>query len=472
MLKSFFPRPFAVLIALVLAFQGCAPGPEQSLKGPEKAGMDAGHRFVVLDPGHFHAALVFKPAGYEQVSSLVGIYAPVGDDFVDHMARVVPFNTRPDNPAFWRYQIRLGPDYEKMMLDEKFGDIAVLSGKNAPKIDRILACVKGGFNVLADKPWVIDAAKLPVLEQVIAEARSSGKVVYDIMTERHEITTILQRMIVSDQATFGTVVQGSPEDPALVKKSVHHLYKLVAGKPNKRPWWFFDTGIQGEGLVDVTTHLVDMTFWTLFPDQPIDYKSDIEMVSAEHWPTLLTREQFEKVTLLPDFPSQFELDAQGRLAYFCNGRMIFKLRGISVSLEVVWNFQAPEGAGDTHFSIIKGTRAHVLVQQGPEQGYRPELYVRPAPGVGLSAVEKPLEAFISKVNQGLYPGVSAVKEGRRWRIDIPDKYRIGHEAHFGQVTDSFLRFLEGEPLPDWEYANLMAKYYVTTSALELCRKGQ
>jgi len=112
----------------------------------------------------------------------------------------------------------------------------------------------------------------------------------------------------------------------------------------------------------------------------------------------------------------------------------------------------------------------VLVQQGPEQNYRPELYVRPAPGVNLSAVEEPLKAFIAKVNQGKYPGVSVVKEKEEWRIDIPGKYRIGHEAHFGQVTGSFLKILEGEPLPEWEYTNLMAKYYVTTSALELCRK--
>ena len=472
MLRSVFTRCISLLFALALAFSGCAPGPDGGLKGPEKEGIDTGHRFVVLDPGHFHAALVFKRASYEGVSPLVGVYAPVGDDFVDHMGRVTPFNTRSEDPASWDYHIRLAPDFEKIMLDEKFGDIAVLSGRNRPKIDRILACVKGGFNVLADKPWVIDSAKLPVLEQVIAEAKSGGRVVYDIMTERHEITTILQQMIVADEATFGALIQGSPEDPVLVKKSVHHLYKLVAGKPNKRPWWFFDTEIQGEGLVDVTTHLVDMSFWTLFPNQPIDYKSDIEMVSAEHWPTAMTRGQFEKVTGMPDFPPQFELDGQGRLNYFCNGRMNFKLRGASVSLEVIWNFQAPEGTGDTHFSIIKGTKAHVLVQQGPEQNYRPELYVKPAPGVSQSAVEEPLKAFIAGVNQALYPGVAAVKEGALWRIDIPDKYRVGHEAHFGQVTDSFLRFLEGEPLPDWEYDNLLAKYYVTTSALELCRKQQ
>lgn len=62
-----------------------------------------------------------------------------------------------------------------------------------------------------------------------------------------------------------------------------------------------------------------------------------------------------------------------------------------------------------------------------------------------------------------------VEEKGRCRIDIPDEYRIGHEAHFGQVTDRFLEYLDGEPMPRWERANMLAKYYVTTKALEMCR---
>jgi hypothetical protein len=64
------------------------------------------------------------------------------------------------------------------------------------------------------------------------------------------------------------------------------------------------------------------------------------------------------------------------------------------------------------------------------------------------------------------------EEKNRWRIEIPEQYRVGHEAHFGQVTDAFLEYLKGKPIPAWEKANMLAKYYVTTKGLELCRKGQ
>ena len=47
--------------------------------------------------------------------------------------------------------------------------------------------------MLVDKPWLIEAADFPKLEQALAAASQKGLVAYDIMTERYEITTILQR---------------------------------------------------------------------------------------------------------------------------------------------------------------------------------------------------------------------------------------------------------------------------------------
>ncbi len=58
------------------------------------------------------------------------------------------------------------------------------------------------------------------------------------------------------------------------------------------------------------------------------------------------------------------------------------------------------------------------------------------------------------------------------QVNVPDKYRVGHEAHFGQVTDAFLEYLDGKPMPAWEKPNMLAKYYMTTKALELCRAGK
>lgn len=46
-------------------------------------------------------------------------------------------------------------------------------------------------------------------------------------------------------------------------------------------------------------------------------------------------------------------------------------------MAVTWNFEAPPGGGDTHYSIMKGTRANLVIRQGAEQQYKPLLYIEP-----------------------------------------------------------------------------------------------
>lgn len=472
-LSNFSPGWRFLLLGLVLTVLAteCDKGIKEEKTVHDKGETDL-HRFMVLDPGHFHAALAFKRSGYDGVSPFVFIYAPVGEDVVDHMERVVTYNTRKDRPSKWRYEMYLAPDFLEAMLREKYGDIVLISGANNEKIDRILASVNAGINVLADKPWLIEHEKFPLLESALTRADENRIVAYDNMTERYEITAILQQVIVGQESIFGNLTTGSPDEPAVVKSSVHHLYKLVSGRPNKRPWWFFDTSIQGNGMVDVTTHLVDLMFWILYPEEAIDYKEDVEMVSAKHWPTILSNEQFTAITQKPEFPSHFTLDENGNLPYYCNGQINFRLNNVNVRVQVEWNYQAPEGTGDTHYSVIKGTRAHVLVLQGAEQNNRPTLYIEPAPGKDMAELGDALTTFIAELAGREYPGLSVHEEKNRWRIDIPQKYRVGHEAHFGQVIDRFLAYVDGEPMPSWERANMLAKYYITTKALELCRSEQ
>src|SRR6266850_4037404 len=66
-------------------------------------------RFVTLDPGHFHAALVQKEM-YPGVSKVVHVYAPLGPDLIDHLARVSRFNQRAENPTTWELQVHAVPD--------------------------------------------------------------------------------------------------------------------------------------------------------------------------------------------------------------------------------------------------------------------------------------------------------------------------------------------------------------------------
>ena len=52
-------------------------------------------------------------------------------------------------------------------------------------------------------------------------------------------------------------------------------------------------------------------------------------------------------------------------------------------------------------------------------------------------------------------------------VEIPEKCKLGHEAHFEQVTRKYLEYLENGNMPEWEIPNMITKYYVTTQALKM-----
>ena len=242
-------------------------------------------RLIALDPGHFHAALVQKEM-YPGVSRRATVYAPLDGDLIEHLNRVARFNQRRESPTCWELDIHAGPDSLRRMLRDRPGNLVVLSGRNGAKIERIRASLDAGLNVLADKPWIVRSADL----RGCSKPRSPrpprrGLLAFDIMTERYEIASLLQRELVNDPEVFGEVLPGTPEEPAVRMESVHHILKLVAGAPNPRPAWFFDIHEQGEALSDVGTHLVDLAQWTLFPGQAIDFRADIQLLAASRWPT-------------------------------------------------------------------------------------------------------------------------------------------------------------------------------------------
>lgn len=450
-----------------LILQSPSPSGAQSREGERPAEV----KFVTLAPGHFHAALVLKEM-YPGVSKEVSVYAPLGGDLVDHLQRISLFNNRQDNPTSWEVNVKTSPDFLPRMLRERPGNVVVISGRNRGKIDLINASLDAGLNVLVDKPWVLYPADFPKLEAALDTADRRGLVAYDIMTERHEITTMLQKELVNDAAVFGQVVPGTEKEPGVLMESVHHLMKTVAGVPNPRPAWFFDIEQQGEGINDVGTHLVDLVPWILFPEQPIDYRRDVQMVSAERWPTVVSRENFQRITREAQFPSYLSTNVKdNQLQLFSNTDALYRLRGVYVRLKPLWNFEAPAGAGDTHHAVFRGTRSRVEVRQGKEQKYLPELYVVPhdaaekAPVV--AALRKKIAAWQTK-----YPGVAVEDLGAELHVQIPTKYREGHEAHFAAVTKQFLSYLKNpKSLPAWERANMLAKYYVTTKAVELSRQS-
>lgn len=457
----------SVCISLILILGSCAESMEKAPAQQETA-KSYPVTLVTIDPGHFHASLVQKTM-YPQVNPAAYVYAPDGAEVKAHLAMVEQYNKRAENPTNWNEVVYTGPDYLSKALAEKKGNVVVLAGNNQKKIDYIKSSIDAGLNVYADKPMVIDAAGYEILKQAFDTADQKNLLLYDIMTERYEITTMLQKELAHLPEVFGELKPGSVEDPSVVKESVHHFFKYVSGNPLKRPAWFFDTTKQGEGIVDVTTHLVDLVMWEAFPEEPITI-DEVKVAGAQRWTTVLTPEQFKEVTQEKDFPEYLKpgLDAKGSLPVYANGQIDFTVRGVHARVKVLWNYKAPEGAGDTHFSVMKGTKANIFIRQGKEENYRPELYVEAAEGADATALNNALFKAGFEL-QRKYPGVRALKKGDAWHIVIPDRYRTGHEAHFGQVTEKYLQFLQDGKLPAWEKQNMLTKYFITTSALETAR---
>lgn len=425
-------------------------------------------KLITLDPGHFHAALVQKTM-YANVDSVVHVFAPEGNDVKEHLKKIDAYNTRAENPTRWQEEVHTGTDYLDKMLSAKPGNVVVIAGNNKLKTEYIKKSIDAGLNVFADKPMAINSESFELLKQAFADARSKDLVLYDIMTERFEITTLLQREFSQLPEVFGELQKGTPQDPAVTKESVHHYSKIVSGSPLIRPAWFFDVEQQGEGIVDVTTHLVDLVQWECFPEQTIN-QSDINITAARHWKTNITPAQFEKVTGLKSYPDYLkkDVDEKGTLGVYANGEINYQIKGVNAKVSVIWNFEAPAGAGDTHFSIMKGSKANLIIRQGKEQNYKPLLYIEPV-NKDDKAFEADLQGALSKV-QAKYPGVGVERSGEIWTVTVPEKYHNGHEAHFGQVTEKYLEYLQHKNMPAWEVPNMITKYFVTTQALEIAKR--
>ena len=404
--------------------------------------------FVEIDPGHFHAALVLN-RNYEGVAKDVPVFAPKGPDVEAHQKLVTAFNTREKDPTAWNEIVYTGDDYlqKALALGDKGSSVVVLAGKNNKKADYYLAAIKAGFNVLSDKPMAITPDAFAKLQEAAKLADEKGLYFADIMTERNEITTILQRALVAAKDLYGEQEKGTPDDPAVTKVSVHHFCKLVNGKPLQRPGWYYDTDQQGEAIVDVTTHLTDLVQWETFPGETLKF-SDVKMIKARSWPTPITAADYKTSTGLdtwPDFLKK-DVDKDNVLQCKANGEFTYALKGVHAKVSVEWHFIAPKGT----------------------EGYKPRVYVKPRAGQDKAALEKALAAAVAEFNK-TYPGVEFKAEGDGWVMVVPQKYEIGHEAHFSQVMNMYLGWMKKGEQPADYLPNMLVKYYTITEAWKASR---
>ena len=274
------------------------------------------------------------------------------------------------------------------------------------------------------------------------------------------------RAFLGEPALFGEPTADG-NGPTLSLGSVHHLLKVVNGSTLRRPAWYFDTRIQGEGIVDVTTHLVDLAQWLLCPGQRVEFERDIRLDAARRWATPVSLESFERITGTQGFPDSLRTEVQdGTLPLYCNGEIRYRLKGLPVQVNVAWHLEQPPGGGDTHLTIARGTRADLIVRQLPERGFRKEFAVVPkeaATGTG----ERIRAALARHLPE--WTDVIVEPQGHEWIVGVPPTRQTTHEQHFCEARDAFLREVATGKEPAEHRVNLVTKYRLLAAARALAR---
>jgi predicted dehydrogenase len=413
---------------------------------------------LFYEPGHFHAALTLRNEN-PRVAPDVHLYAHPGPDRMSFLGLVDAFNTRETNPTHWRVHVHETDDPLSRLIEDRNGNVVVLAGRNADKLAAIARLHEAGFNVLADKPWLISSAARSDLRLATAGA----PLAMDIMTERHEILARLRRRIVSTAHLFGEFVRDF-RYPAIEIASLHHLYKVVNGRPLRRPWWYYDVGIQGDGLVDIQSHLTDQAQWMVLGDEPGDCERDFNLHAARRWATPVSLELYRESTGEAAFPADLrEFISDGVLALPCNGEIEYSLKGVRVRQRAEWGQREPPGSGDLHPCVIRGTRCNLVVRHGADTGYVAELHIEPVAGIDI---EPALRDAIADW-QSAFPGLDLQRADNGFKFGIPDALRTSHESHFAMVLENFLDYVDTGRWPAWLTPGIRTRYELLARSREL-----
>ena len=440
---------------LLLALVSCI----QIWKTDEKFEGKAGEvKIIQLNPTHSHAAVV-QNQQLSQVDTTVYVYSPDGSELQEYFQQIKSYKSRKDNPTRWNEVNYVGSDYLEKMIQEKKGNVVVLSGNNKIKIEYIEKSINAGFNIFSDKPMVINKDGFNRLKEIYAIAHQKGILMFDMMTERYTLINKIQKSLMQDTLFFGRMQKGTLNHPSIMESSVHHFYR--GGKGN-RPSWFFDVTEQGEGIVDVTTHLIDLTMWKSLPGEIIDYTKDVKVISAEHWPVSLTQKEFSAATSKSEIPESLRTVMKDSvLEVYSNGVINYQIKGINAGVKVEWRAATPKDGNDLRSAYAEGTKATLSITQ--EYGQKqPKFYAQKNENVSEEDFQSNLKKAIDNLTL-TYPGITLSEESGKIEIVLPS----GLETKFDPTFKVFLDYLVKRDMPDWEVPNTLAKYYITTTALDI-----
>src|SRR5262249_55490441 len=105
----------------------------------------------------------------------------------------------------------------------------------------------------------------------------------------------------------------------------------------------------------------------------------------------------------------------------------------------LWGVRPAGPDVDTHRGVARGSKAIISIQHDANYGRGPQVFITPHRRKSL-------------------------------HVDVSPHKRTGHESHFASVLGEFVPYFpDRKQMPAWEQPNLLAKYFVTTQAVEKAR---
>lgn len=105
----------------------------------------------------------------------------------------------------------------------------------------------------------------------------------------------------------------------------------------------------------------------------------------------------------------------------------------------------------------------MIIRQRKEENYKPVLYIGPVNND--TGFEKILKKNFTRISSK-FNDVELCKSFKEWSVKLPVNFQEENEAHFARLPINFSRYLKNKNMPVWEVPNMLAKYYITTKALE------
>jgi hypothetical protein len=286
----------------------------------------------------------------------------------------------------------------------------------------------------------------------------------DLITGAYSLRAQVMAQVIHTPELFGTFVTHESPAPAIELASVHHLSKRVHGRPLQRPGWYYDTAVQGDGVVDVQAHMVAQVQAWVLGEAGGEVERDLVLDSACCWTTPVPVDLLRESTGLATYPAALQPAVRdGVLQYACNSEIRYRLRGIRVCQRAEWRQREPEGTGDLHWQTLRGSRCEVRLRQDEATGYHTTLSLHPTTGVVLEPI---LDRVLAQW-QERFPGLTWTPAAGGVHFRLPVALDHGHESHFALALQAFLDHLDRGVWPEALRARLRLRYTLLARARDL-----